>query len=109
VIDWSRPAGEIHNQVRGLHPWPHAYGFLGGRRLILLRTSPEDADTHPLPGTVVAAHGDDLRVAAGTGLLRIHELQLEGKRPLSAREFLSGHPVQAGDRFTLPTVTPPGS
>jgi methionyl-tRNA formyltransferase len=109
VIDWTRSAGEIHNQVRGLYPWPHAYAFLGGKRLILLRTSPEDVDTHPLPGTVVAAHGDDLRVAAGAGLVRIHELQVEGKRPMRAREFLAGHPVHAGDRFTLPPVTPSGS
>ncbi len=38
AIDWSRPAGEIHNQVRGLHPWPHAFTYVDGQRLILWRT-----------------------------------------------------------------------
>ena len=41
----SRSADAIHNQVRGLHPWPHAFSFVGGRRLILLRTSPEPVAT----------------------------------------------------------------
>jgi methionyl-tRNA formyltransferase len=100
MIDWTRPAVDIHNQVRGLHPWPHAYSFLDGRRLILLRTSPEDADTHPPSGTVVAAHGDELRVAAGTGLVRVLQLQAEGKRPLPTRDFLAGQPLRVGDRFT---------
>jgi methionyl-tRNA formyltransferase len=100
LIDWTRSAADIHNLVRGLCPWPHAYSYAGGRRLILLRTTPDPADTHPLPGTVVAAHGDDLIVAAGAGLVRVHRLQAEGKRPMSAREFLAGHAMQAGDRFT---------
>src|SRR5829696_1786254 len=39
VIEWSRPAHHIHNQVRGLHPWPHAYSMLNGQRLLLHRTN----------------------------------------------------------------------
>jgi methionyl-tRNA formyltransferase len=102
LIDWARPAVDIHNQVRGLYPWPHAYSFLNGERLILLRTSAEAVDTHPLAGTVVAAHGDQITIAAGSGLLCIHPLQAEGKRPMAARAFLAGHAIRVGDRFGSP-------
>jgi methionyl-tRNA formyltransferase len=100
AIDWNRPAVAIHNLARGLHPWPHAFSFLNGERLIVLRTSPEPIETHPSPGTVVSAHGDELLVSAGEGAVRIHRLQAEGKRPMTTREFLSGHPIAVGDRFT---------
>jgi methionyl-tRNA formyltransferase len=99
AIDWNRPAIAIHNLVRGLHPWPHAYSFLNGQRLIVLRTSPEPIETHPSPGAVIAAHGDDLLVSAGEGVVRIQALQAEGKRPMTTREFLSGHAIAGGDRF----------
>jgi methionyl-tRNA formyltransferase len=99
AIDWDRPAVVIHNLVRGLHPWPHAFSFLNGERLIVLRTSPEAIETHPPPGTVIAAHGDELLVSAGEGGVRIERLQAEGKRPMTPREFLSGHAIAAGDRF----------
>jgi methionyl-tRNA formyltransferase len=110
LIDWSQVASRIHNRIRGLHPWPHAYSFLGGKRFILRRsvlTSAEvgvsldaAAETAVEPGTVVGAAGDRLIVRAGDGLLRIIEMQAEGKRPMSAREFLAGHRLRAGDRFS---------
>jgi methionyl-tRNA formyltransferase len=102
LIDWSRPAPAIHNQIRGLHPWPHAYSFLDGRRLIIRKSAPggqPDAPA-PAPGTVVAAPGDDFMVATGSGLISIKELQAEGKRPMTPRDFLAGHHVRAGDSFT---------
>jgi len=103
LIDWNRSARDIHNLVRGLHPWPHAYTFSAGRRLIVLRTEvDEDASetTHPLPGTLLTARGEELRVAAGSKAVLIRELQMEGKRAVSAREFLAGHPLHPGHRFT---------
>ena len=99
IIDWSRSAVDLHNQIRGLHPWPHAYTFWHGQRLILLRSSPSSETTHPAPGTVIATT-DALRVAAGEGHLQILELQAEGKRPMPAREFLAGHRIAPGNRFT---------
>lgn len=98
-IDWGWPASRIHNLVRGLHPWPHAYTFLQGARIILRRTSPVIGCSVAAPGEVVHAHGDDLRVSTGDGGIRLVELQVEGKRPMSAREFLAGHRLGAGDRF----------
>ncbi len=50
IIDWSRPARDIHNQIRGLHPWPHAYSDLQGERTILLRSEVERrTDTSRIP------------------------------------------------------------
>ena len=100
LIDWTAPAADVHNRVRGLHPWPHAFTFSGGRRLILRRSQPLAEATGERPGTIVGARGDDLRVAAGSGVLRILELQAEGKRPMTPREFLAGHRLAAGDRLT---------
>jgi methionyl-tRNA formyltransferase len=106
VVVWTLPAAGIHDLVRGLHPWPHAFTFHDGRRFILRRSvvsapatdgSAEDEE----PGTIVEAAGDQLVVATGAGRLRLTEIQAEGKRPMSVREFLAGHRLNAGDRFGL--------
>jgi methionyl-tRNA formyltransferase len=98
-IDWQRPALDLHNQVRGLHPWPHAHTFVGGQRLILLRTAVGPDIGHALPATIVAARGDQFEIAAGVGVLRILELQPEGRRPMKARDFLAGHQLAIGQRL----------
>jgi len=101
-IPWGDTARQIHDRVRGLYPWPHAFTFLDGHRVILLRTrigaNPGRAVVEP--GTIVAASGSDLAVQTGSGLIHITELQPEGKRPMTAREFLAGRAVQRGARFT---------
>lgn len=101
VVDWSWPALRLHNLIRGLHPWPHAFSVLGGKRFILRRSSIEPARETGPPGTILEADGDRLLVATGDGgSLRVVEIQAEGKRPMGAREFLAGHRLTAGDRFT---------
>ena len=116
VIDWDCPAVRIHNLIRGLHPWPHAFSFLGGKRFILRRSAVSipgaaepgvpTADAAPRhatrqePGTIVEADGDRLTIATGDGDLRLLEIQAEGKRPMNAREFLAGHRLAVGARFT---------
>ncbi|HZR26574.1 MAG TPA: methionyl-tRNA formyltransferase [Vicinamibacterales bacterium] len=100
VVDWSASAQRIHDTIRGLHPWPHVSAYVDGKRLILHRSSLESgASPHP-PGAIVEAEADRLVVATGDGLLRLTELQAEGKRPMGARAFLSGHHLKIGDRFT---------
>ena len=101
LVDWSRPAQAIHNQIRGLHPWPHAFTFARGQRLILHRAEPGDSDVADVaPGTVVEAAGNRIVVGTGKGSLNLLLVQMEGKRPMAAREFLAGHPLTAGERFT---------
>ena len=101
AIDWSWPATRIHNLIRGLHPWPHAFSFVQGKRVILRRSANDTAAPNPSdpPGTIVEAHGDRLIVATGDGLLRIVEIQSEGKRPMTARDFMAGHRLTRGERF----------
>jgi methionyl-tRNA formyltransferase len=101
LIDWNAAASRIHDQVRGMRPWPNAYSYVKGARLILLRTNVDANPTPAPPGTVITAHGGELQIATGDGTLTVHELQAEGKRPLTARDFLAGRPLTAGDRFTV--------
>jgi methionyl-tRNA formyltransferase len=109
VMDWRLSAEQLHNLVRGLHPWPHAYTFHQGHRFILHRsmviadgaegsTAANGAGNHA-PGAILEAHGDRLVVATGAGRLQVTKIQAEGKRPMTVREFLAGHRLIAGDRF----------
>lgn len=103
LIDWSLSAQRIHDRVRGLHPWPHAYSYVHGRRVIVWRTSPLREPAAAPPGTVVHAGSDGLHVATGDGtLLALVELQSEGGRPLATADFLRGHSIEPGARFTAP-------
>ncbi len=119
AIDWTQPADVVHNQVRGLQPWPLASGQLGGSRVVLRRTAGVpgglpalQSSTEPghdgstpggtaaSPGTILRAAGDELVVACGGNTaLRIIELQPEGRRTMTAREFLAGRGAVAGVRF----------
>ncbi len=102
-VDWRRPAREVHNLVRGLWPWPQAYAFLADTRFILHRSrlSPRSADA--AAGTIlVASATDGLHVACGAGAIEILDLQLAGKRVMSARDAMSGPLLKAGARFVTP-------
>lgn len=101
TIDWNEPAPAVHHRVRGLQPWPLASTLLGGQRLVIRRTQPVALDTHDVAaGTIVRAYGDELTVACGGGTaLRILELQPEGRRTMTAREFLAGHGGLEGTRL----------
>ncbi|HTM03735.1 MAG TPA: methionyl-tRNA formyltransferase [Vicinamibacterales bacterium] len=106
VIDWTLPAISIHNRVRGLYPWPHAFTYLDRSRIIVLKTRVEAEITTAAPGTIVAVSRDELHVATGHGgRLAIEELQPEGRRPMRVREYLAGRPIQPGVRFSGPPET----
>ena len=103
LIDWSQSASAIHNRVRGLYPWPHAFTYLDGARVIVLRTHPDAAaqELSAEPGAVIRVDRDAIRVATGHGgCLAIEELQPEGKRAMRVRDYLAGRPVTVGARFT---------
>jgi methionyl-tRNA formyltransferase len=100
TIDWTLPAARIHNLVRGLQPWPLVSAHLGDRRYLLHRTRRTAERANAPGGTIVQASGDELAVAAGDDeVLRILELQPEGRRVMSAREFLAGRPLTVGAQF----------
>lgn len=97
-IDWTQPAAAIHNQVRGLYPWPHASTTIGGARLIVLRTRVEPPVAYPQPpGTVYHVSRDAVHVMAGDGrAVAIEQVQPEGRRAMSVRDYLAGRPVASG-------------
>ncbi len=100
LIDWTLPANAIHNRVRGLYPWPHAYTYASGRRLIVLKSRVEPSTTTAQPGTIVEVSRDGVTVAAGHGsVLALIELQPEGRRAMPVRDFLAGHPLRLGSEL----------
>ena len=104
LIDWLAPAAAIHNQVRGLQPWPMAWTFLGGRRLIIIRTRvvPDATDSGLAPGWIVRFAKDAFSVQTGAGLLDVLTVQPEGRRVMAARDFAAGHMGGDNVRFDLP-------
>jgi methionyl-tRNA formyltransferase len=96
-VSWTQPAFRIHNLVRGLQPWPLVAARLDGMRVLVHRTALTDERSGGLGATILRARGDDLSVLAGDGVvLRILELQPEGRRVMRVRDFLAGRPIDAG-------------
>jgi methionyl-tRNA formyltransferase len=101
LLDFNRPALAVHNRIRGLRPWPSAYTFLDGRRLVIhqARLSDTTVSGQP-PGTCITVEADRITVACGDGgAIDLLQLQPEGRRSMSARDYLAGHGVTAGQRF----------
>lgn len=93
-LDWSKPAQALHDQVRGLLPWPAATAEFGGVRCKVFSTDILEDITVSAPGTVVEAGNSGIVMACGGGgLLRIRELQPDGKKRMAAADFLRGHPL----------------
>jgi methionyl-tRNA formyltransferase len=98
-IKWDRPATDVHNQIRGLSPYPGAWTMHGHSLLKLYRTHLPDSmpvTTSPTPGEIVEA-GERLIVACSEGAVEIREVQQEGRRVLRTREFLRGYVLREGD------------
>lgn len=93
-VDWSRPARELYNFVRGMHPWPGAFTFIDGSRVKLLKVRAVEGAGEP--GRVMAVKDGSFEVGAGDGRLEVLELQPEGKRPMTARAFLQGRKLGGG-------------
>lgn len=98
-IDWTRPAEEVHNHVRGLSPYPAAWTTHGDTLLKVYRT--EVVGSVGEPGEVIDAVDDSLVVACGTKAVEIKEVQREGRAKMNAEEFLNGYAFHPGDRLGL--------
>lgn len=100
IIDWTRPAKEIWRRVRGLQPWPGAFTTFRGRNLHIWSAEVAAETTSPSPPGLLCAEQGRLLVACGEGTrLEIKELQLEGRKRLSARAFLNGVRLQPHERL----------
>lgn len=98
-INFARPAQVVHNQIRGLNPWPGAYTTYQGKTVKIYQGfvhNCENARTHhahQLPGTIVKIFKDAIGVKVEDGVYIITEFQLEGKRRMLVKDYLNGHNI----------------
>lgn len=101
-LDFSKPALQLERWIRGLNPWPTAYTKLNGKMCKLWKAEVIPAEElgketrGTEPGTVIATAKDSFDVFTGDGALRVKELQIEGKRKMTAEEFLRGFSLETG-------------
>ena len=99
-IDWSRPAREVHDMVRGFDPAPGAFTYLpDGKLLKIWETRMTGKLTDAMPGTVVSVSKKEFTVACGDEELRILTVQPESKKRMPASVFLNGRGIKTGDVF----------
>jgi methionyl-tRNA formyltransferase len=98
LIDWARPAGEIYNRLRGFTPWPGAYTSFRGQQLSVIKAKAME-HAAAVPGALVL---EKRRVFAGCGeksVLELLEVQLAGKKRMSAEAFANGYQIRGGERL----------
>lgn len=90
-VDWTKTAEEVYNQVRGLNPWPVAFTTYQGKNWKIWWVEKHSATSQGAePGTIIAREQDGLVIACGSGAVKLTELQPEGKKRMSALDFLRG-------------------
>ena len=102
AIDWNRTAREISNRVRGFQPFPTSYTKFQDEKLTVWKAeeSPMVNGKSPISGEILEAKGDKLFVACGNQtVLQIDELQIEGKRRMTTRDFLNGVKINVGEKL----------
>lgn len=95
-IKWSRPAAEIERLIRGLNPWPSAYTNLDGKVMKIWQALVSEEDSDKPPGTVSKLTDEEIYIQTGKGMLRLLEIQLEGKKRMTTEAFLRGYPLNPG-------------
>lgn len=99
LIDFQRTAVGIWNRLRGFQPWPGAYTFFRGRNLQIHSARPLEGTSQEEPGALQAIDNKLCVVCGGESTLELLELQIEGKKRMSARDFLNGYQPGAGERL----------
>ena len=99
-IDWNRSAKSIEQLIRGLDPWPSAYTKLQGKTLKLWKAEAQKENVpEGVPGEVVKVERDTFCIQTGDGILKIEEVQLEGKKRMDTAAFLRGFHLSQGERL----------
>lgn len=97
-IDWGMSAREIHNRVRGFNPWPCCFCHIPDRKHSVLRVLKSQVeDGTGAPGAVLDVKGEGPVIACGDGALRLLDVQPQGKRVMTGREYICGHALQVGE------------
>jgi methionyl-tRNA formyltransferase len=94
IIDWNRDSISIHNQVRGLFPWPGSYSYLNGKTIKLFGSKPIE-NISEKPGSVVN-NDDSLVISCGKNAISFDEVQLQGKKKMPVSDFLRGFDIPIG-------------
>lgn len=95
-IDWKKPVESLDAFIRGMSPWPGAFTFLEDKRLKIFAAVPVPLEVAEKPGTVVRGFPDELRVAAGKGVLSVLEIQGASGKRLKIKDFLKGCRIPPG-------------
>ena len=90
-IDWSKTAQQVHNQVRGLHPWPVATMELKGQKFKVHATAVVEGKGQP--GEILGLTKTGLVIACGEGAIEVRSLQAEGGKRMAAPDYFRGHPL----------------
>jgi methionyl-tRNA formyltransferase len=98
-IDWKKSAAAIERLVRGLNSWPSAYTSFNGKTLKIWDSEVANSEKAAGYGEIVEVGKDYFDVSCGEGVLRINELQLEGKKRMDTKSFLLGNQLKVGERF----------
>ena len=98
-IDWTKSAVEIERLVRGLNSWPSAYTYWNKKVVKIWKASVTDENSNEQVGTVVKVEKDGFYVQTGNGLLKVLELQIQGKKRMDAGAFLRGYTIEPGEVF----------
>ena len=96
-INWTDPAVQIERLIRGLNPWPSAYTHWNDKVIKLWQADVVEGNTDQEAGTIVKVEKDSFYVQTGEGLLKIEELQLQGKKRMDAGTFLRGNHLEYGE------------
>jgi methionyl-tRNA formyltransferase len=99
LIDFQRTAVEIWNRLRGFQPWPGAYTRFRGKQLQIHAAKPLPSLSTSTPGELVAENDSFIVGCGNKSALEVTELQLEGKKRMSARDFLHGYRLTPGERL----------
>ena len=93
-IDWNKTAQQVHDHVRGLHPWPVATAEIGGTKFKIHATRILEEKTTAIPGTILGLTKTGLKMACGDGVVEIISLQAEGGKRMAAPDYFRGHPLE---------------
>lgn len=97
--DFSEPAYMIERKIRAFSEWPACYSYIDGQQVKFYKAEVLDEEPDGMPGSVSSTDKNSYTINCGEGKLRVLEQQLQGKKRMSAGDFMRGHRLSAGDRF----------
>ncbi len=100
LICWDNDARSILNQIRGMTPWPGCFSYLNGKLIKIHCAETVEKETNLPPGRVVSVSDKGINISTGRGILLIREIQLEGKKKMTADHFVKGFTLTPGAEFS---------